>query len=160
MHELDGVLHRQDMTVFRFIFMVDHGGQRRGFAGTGRAGDQHHAAWIVRDLFEDLGGLELFERQDRGGNGPEDGKRPAVLVGGIDPKARQIRHGKGKVALEEFLVVLALLVVHDVIHHVVDFLVVQRWHVDAADIAVDPDHRRQAGRQMQIRCAVLDAESQ
>ncbi len=39
-------------------------------------------------------------------------------------------------------------------------LVVQRLHVDAAHVAVDPDHGWQAGRQVQVGGLVLDAEGQ
>jgi len=35
----------------------------------------------------------------------------------------------------------ALRVVHDVVHHAVDLLVVQRVDVDAAHVAMNPDHR-------------------
>src|SRR3546814_12673578 len=65
-----------------------------------------------------------------------------------------------EVDLEELLVVAALLVRHDVVHQRMDLLVVQRRDVDAAHVAVDADHRRQARRQMQVRCLVLDRERQ
>jgi hypothetical protein len=39
-------------------------------------------------------------------------------------------------------------------------LVVERVDVDAAHVAVHPDHRRQAGRQVQVRGLVLDREGQ
>jgi len=55
---------------------------------------------------------------------------------------------------------LALAVVHDVVHHAVHVLVLHRRQVDAADVAVDPDHRRQAGRQVQVGRLVLDGKSQ
>ena len=58
------------------------------------------------------------------------------------------------------LVVLALRVVHDVVHHAVHFLVLQRGDVDAAHVAVHADHRRQAGRQVQVGGLVLDRERQ
>jgi hypothetical protein len=75
-------------------------------------------------------------------------------------KARQAFDFERKVDLQELFVVLALGVVHDVVHHGVHLLVVQRLHIDAPHIAVDPDHRRQAGRQVQVGCLVLDAEGQ
>src|SRR3546814_6052100 len=59
-----------------------------------------------------------------------------------------------------FRSVAALLVRHDVVHQRMDLLVVQRRDVDAAHVAVDADHRRQACRQMQVRCLVLDRERQ
>ena len=67
---------------------------------------------------------------------------------------------KREVDLEELLVVAALLVRHDVVDQRVHLLVVERRDVDAADVAVDPDHRRQAGRQMQVGGLVLDRKRQ
>jgi len=62
--------------------------------------------------------------------------------------------------VQEFFVVLALGVVHDVVHHGVHGLVVQRLHVDAAHITVDTNHGRQVRRQVQVRRFILDAEGQ
>ena len=56
--------------------------------------------------------------------------------------------------------VLALGVAHDVVHHGVDVLVLHRRQVDPPDVAVDPDHRRQPGRQVQVGGLVLDREGQ
>ena len=42
---------------------------------------------------------------------------------------------------------LALLVVHDVVHHAVHVFVLERGQVDAPDVAVYANHRRQPGGQ-------------
>lgn len=81
-------------------------------------------------------------------------------VEGIDPETRQLRHLEGEIDLEELLVVLALRVAHDVVHHGMHRLVIERLDVDAPHVAVHADHGRQTGRQMQIGCVVLDAESE
>jgi ribosomal protein S18 acetylase RimI-like enzyme len=67
---------------------------------------------------------------------------------------------EGEVDFEEFLVIAALLVVHDVVHQRMDLLVVQRRDVDAAHVAVDADHRRQACGQVQVGRLVLDGKRQ
>jgi hypothetical protein len=72
------------------------------------------------------------------------------VIEDIDTKTRQPGYLKREISLEEFFEILALPVVHNVIQHVVDRLVIQRRYVDPADIAVDTDHGRQPGRQMQI----------
>jgi hypothetical protein len=41
----------------------------------------------------------------------------------------------------------------------VDVLVLHRRQVDPPDVAMHPDHRRQARRQVKVRCLVLDRES-
>jgi hypothetical protein len=94
------------------------------------------------------------------GNGAEHRAGAAVLVEGVDAKARQALDLEREVALQRVFVVLALGVVHDVVHHVVHRLVVQRVDVDAPHVAVHADHRRQAGRQVQVRGLVLDGKGQ
>jgi hypothetical protein len=98
---------------------------------------------------------EVFERQHLGGNGTEHRTGAAILVEGVDAEARQAGDLEGEVDLEEFLVVAALLVRHDVVDERVHLLVVERRDVDAADIAVHADHGRQAGGQMEVRGLVL-----
>jgi hypothetical protein len=83
-----------------------------------------------------------------------------VLVEGIDPETRQIGNFEGKVAFQRFFVNLALAVVHDVIDHAMDILVLHRRQVDAPDVAMHANHGRQTGRQVKVGCLVLDAESQ
>src|SRR6185437_6819693 len=56
------------------------------------------------------------QRENLGGDGAEHRAGAAVLVEGVDAEAREAGNLEREVALEEFLVVLALLVVHDVVH--------------------------------------------
>jgi hypothetical protein len=63
-------------------------------------------------------------------------------------------------AFEVLLVRLPLPVVHDVVDHAVDVLVLHRRQVDLADVAVHADHRWQACGQVQIRRLVLDDEGE
>ena len=88
-HELDRVFDRQHVAVFVFVQVVDHRRQRGALARAGGAGHQHQAARLERQLGEDLGRVELLERQDLARNGAEHGAGAAVLVEGVDAKARQ-----------------------------------------------------------------------
>ena len=65
---------------------------------------------------------------------------------------------KREVTFQRFFVMLTLGVVHDVVHHVVDLLVVQGVDVDASDIPVYADHGWQACREVQVRRFVFDAK--
>src|SRR5664279_1428925 len=159
-HELDRIFDREHVAELVLVEMVDHRRERRRFARAGRAGAQDHAARLQRELGEDRRAIELLEGQDLRGNGPEHGAGAAVLVEGVDAKARQALDLEREVALERFFVVLALRVVHDVVHHVVHLLVLERVDIDAAHVAVNADHGRQAGRQVQVRGLVLDRERQ
>jgi hypothetical protein len=112
-------------------------------------------ARLERELAEDLGRVELLQGQDLGRNGPEHGAGAAVLVEGVDPKRARPWISNEK-SHSRFLRSACAAVVHDVVHHGVDLLVVQRIDVDAAHVAMHPDHRRQAGRQVQVGRLVLD----
>src|SRR5487761_2631343 len=159
-HELDRVLDGEDVSLFGLVLVVDHRRQRGGFARSGRSGHQHLAARLVGDLFKDLRAFEIGERQDLGRDGPHHGCGAAVLHERVDAKARQAWDGEGEVALQVLLVELALAVIHDVIDHAVDVFVVHSRQVYPLDVAVHADHRRQSGRQMQVRSLVFDHEGQ
>jgi hypothetical protein len=158
--ELDRVFHREDVAELGFVQVVDHRGQRGGLARARRAGHQHHATRLERELPENLRRIQLLERQNLGWNRPEHRTRAAVLIERIHPEARQPVDLEREVHFQELFVVLALGVVHDVVHHGVHRLVVQRLDVDAAHVAVDTDHGRQPRGQVQVRCLVLYAERQ
>ena len=160
MYELDRVLDRDDVVGPVVVTVVDHAGEGRGLAGAGRPGDQHQAARQHAQVAEDLGRAQVVQRQDDGGNVAEHGAGAAVLVEGVDAEARELGNLERKIGLEELLVSLALLVVHDVVHHAVHFLVGECRHVDALHVAVDANHRRNTGRQVQVRRIVLDGERQ
>jgi hypothetical protein len=129
--ELDRVLDGDDVVGAVVVAVIDHAGERSRLAGAGRARHQHQPAWQHAQVAEDLRRVQVIQREDGGGDVAEHRPRAAVLVEGIDTKARQLRNLEGEVGLEEFLVGLALLVVHDVVHHGVHFLVQQRRHIDA-----------------------------
>jgi hypothetical protein len=101
-------------------------------------------ARLERQVAKDLGRVELLQRQDLARNRPEHRARAAVLVECIDPKARQTVDLEREVDFQELFKVLALPVVHDVVHHRVHLLVVQRLHIDAAHVTVHTDHRWQS----------------
>ena len=158
--ELDRVLDGEDVPVLVLVDVVGHRRQRRRLAGAGRAGAQDEPARPVGELGEDLRRVQLLQRQHLGRNGAERRGGAARLVEGVDAEAGEVRDGEAEVALEAFLVRLPLVVAHDVVHHGVDVLVLHRRQVDAPDVAVHADHRRQAGRQMQVRGLVLDGEGE
>src|SRR5690606_1942298 len=59
---LDRVLDRDDVAGLPLVDVVHHGGQRGRLAGAGDAGDQHHAALVVRQVEDGLGQVEALER--------------------------------------------------------------------------------------------------
>ena len=143
MHKLDRVFHGQDVAEFGFVQVVHHGSQCGGFARARGAGYQHQPARLERQITKNLGCVELFQRQDLAWDGPEHGTRAAVVVERVHPEPGQTVNFKRKVYLQELFVVLALGVVHDVVHHGMHGLVVQRLDVDSPHVTVNTNHRRQ-----------------
>ena len=88
--------------------------------------------------------LSGSRRQYLRGNRSEDRARTAILIEGIDAKARDTRHLERKVRRQEFFTILPLTVVYDVVNQRLHFGLILSGHVNAANIAVHPDHRRQA----------------
>ncbi len=159
-HELDGVFHRQDVLEAAVVHVVDHGRQGGGLAGAGGPGHQHDAAWLVGDILETGRRAQFLQAQDLGGDGTEYRSGAPVVVEGVDTETCQVGDFEGKVRLQEFLVILALLVVHDVVGELVHGLVIQRRDIDTTDVPVHPDHGRQAGGQMKVGGIVLDAKGE
>ena len=159
-HEFDRILDCEDVPVVVFVDVVDDRRQRGRLAGAGRSGDQHHATRELGDVLEDRRTFEIFQRHDLAGNRAKHRAGAARLGEGIDAETRKPRNLEREVGLEELVVVLALLVVHDVVDHAVHLLVLHRRQVDALDVAVDTNHRLDPGRQMQIGCALLDGKGQ
>src|SRR5206468_124581 len=69
-HELDRVLDGEDVAFLALVLVVHHRGERGGLARAGRAGHEDHAPRLVGELLEDLGALQLLEREDLGRDGP------------------------------------------------------------------------------------------
>ena len=74
------------MAVLGFVEVVDHAGQGGRFTGTGGARDQYQTTRLQGQILEHLGGIELLERQDFGGNGPEYGARPRFWLKALTRK--------------------------------------------------------------------------
>ena len=71
----------------------------------------------------------------------EDGAGTPVVVESIDPETGHPGHLEREVSLQELLVILALLVVHDVVNQLMNLLMLHGGQVDTSNIAVHPDHR-------------------
>src|SRR5665647_512828 len=114
MHEFDRVFHGQDVAHLSFVAMIDHRGQRGGFARAGWSRDQYQTARIFGNRLETLGGLQVFQGQYLGRNGTHDRTRSAVVHKSIDTKTRESGNLEGEVDLLVLFVSLALPVVHAV----------------------------------------------
>jgi hypothetical protein len=124
-HEFDRILDGEDVAVFVLVDVVDHRRQRGRLARTGRAGHQDQALRLLDHLAEQRRAGQVLEGEHLGRNGTEHRTGATVLVERVHTEARQRRDLEGEVHFEEFLVIAALLVGHDVVHQRMDLLVVQ-----------------------------------
>ena len=107
--ELDRVLDREDVLVPGVVDVVEQRGERRRLAGAGRAGDEHEAARLVRELVEASRDAELLERLDLVRDQPEGGADGRALKVGVDAEAREAGNRVGEVDLPARLEGLLLL---------------------------------------------------
>ena len=78
-----------------------------------------------------------------------------MLIERVDAKPGEPGDLEREVRLEVFFVVAALRIAHDAGDEVAHRRVTERRGLDAPQVAVDPDHRRKPGREMQVgRCVV------
>ncbi len=122
-HEFDGVFNRQYVFVFVVVDVVDHGGKGGGFTGARRPGYQHQSTRHSADIAKHIAHAQFFHGQHFGRNGTEHRASAAVLVKGVNAKARYAGHFKRKVGFQKFFVVLTLAVIHNVVNKAVDLLV-------------------------------------
>ena len=144
-YEFNRILDGQDMAILVLVDMINHRRQGGGLARTGRTGDQDQAARHINEIPKHRRTSQIIQGLNDGRNGAEHARRPPVLIKGVDAEPGQLGNLEREVAFQKFIIVLALLIVHDVIDQTMHLLVFQRRHVDAAHVAVYPDHRRQAG---------------
>jgi len=78
-NELDRLFHGDDVAAEIRIDVVEQGGKRRRFSGTGRTGYEHEAGADVAELFDGFRHAEAFEGSDFGGDQPEN-RAEAVLL--------------------------------------------------------------------------------
>ncbi len=147
-HELNRVFYRQYMLITVVVDKIEHRRHRGTFAGTGRPGHQNNSTWRFRDLLEHRPHTQIIHAQYFGGNGTEYRTGTAVLVEGVNAETRHTGNFKREVSFQEFFIILALFIVHDVIHQAVYLFMVHRWQIDTAHIAIHPNHRWQPSGQV------------
>ncbi len=101
--ELDRVFDGDDVLVALAVDLVEHGGERRRFAGAGRAGDEDEAARAVAERRDDGRQAQRFEGLDLVRDGAEDGADRAALVEEVGAEAREAAHAEGEVEFELLL---------------------------------------------------------
>ena len=107
--ELDRVLDGEDVLVPGAVDVVEERGEGRRLAGAGRAGDEHEAARLVREVVQARREAELLESLDLVRDEPEGGADGRALKVGVDAEAREAGNRVGEVDLPARLEGLLLL---------------------------------------------------
>src|SRR6267142_6441916 len=102
MKKLDGVLDG-DHVLFAFaVDFVQHGGERGGLTGTGRAGDEYEPAGLVAEPFDDQGQAQGIKSLNFPGNRAEDRANRTALIEAIAAEACQVLETEREVQLQIF----------------------------------------------------------
>ena len=96
---LDRVLDGDDVVVPVLVDDVEQGGEGRGLAAAGRAGQQHHALVVVGEPGERGRQPQVAQGGRPGGDHPEDGVDPPLLPVGVAAEAPLALQGAGEVDL-------------------------------------------------------------
>ena len=150
-HELDGVLDREDVLGARAVHLVDQRGERRRLTGAGRAGHEHEATRLLGKRVERRRKAELFERLDRLRDETKGRTDGAALEVHVDAEAGQTGNAVREVELALDLEILLLLAREDLVHELLRVLL--RQHVvvlEALDLAVHADRRAGAHADVEV----------
>lgn len=121
------------------VDVVDDGGQRGGFTGTGGAGNQHQAGPHVGEFLDHRWNAQLFQRSDFCGNETEDGAQSMLLLKVVAAEAGSFVHFIGKVQIAFFQIFLECLRVADFREQGLECLAFQIFIRDGGNGAVDTD---------------------
>ena len=150
--ELDRILDREDVVVPRAVDLVDHRRERRRLAGAGRAGHEHEAARLLRELVQRRRQSELLERLDLVRDQTERGAQRLALEEDVDAEAGDARDRVREVELAVDLQPLLLLAREDAVEQVTRLVRAQRRHaVEALQVTAQTHDGRRADRDVQIR---------
>ena len=151
--ELDGVLDGDHVAVPVGVDVVDHGCQRRGFTGTGGAGDQDQAFPFLADLLEDLRQVQLIQGGRVRGHDPEDHAVAAPLLEAVDPEPGHGAQAVGKVNLVGGLEFRLLIFVQKAVGHIVDVFITELLIIAHRDQRTEPpDYRGKADLDVNVGC--------
>ena len=162
-HELDRVLHRQDVILTVLVAVVHDSRQRGGLAGARGPRHQHHALVQHREFLQHrwqrrVKFLEILERQHLARNRTEHCGHAVLLVEEVRTEAGHAGDLITEVHVARFFVNFDLILRSDLVEHRLQRVALQRRVIHAMELAVDTQHRGVAGCEMQVRGLLLEHE--
>ena len=153
--EFNRVFQGDDVIFAIGIAVIHHRRQRRGLAGTGRAGDEDEAAVQHAKLLEHRGQrrielFKIFKGQDPARNLPEHGTDADFLIEKIYAEARDVRDFVTEVHVTGFFDLFDFVIRSDFVKQGLERVVFERGIIHPLKFAVDAQHGRVAGGHMQV----------
>jgi hypothetical protein len=136
--------------------VIDHRRQSRGFPRARYPRNQHQTARPEGDLLQYRRQMELSHRLYFIGNGPERKGQGAPLLVDVGPEPAHTGHSDGEVRLFPFREFLHLPRCHDLLGEQLQIFGLHRRHLQAMELAIEPDRRGTAHLEQEVRCVFLD----
>ena len=155
MEELDRILDRDHVHAAVLVDVVDHRGERGGFARAGDAGDQDEPARLERDLLEHHRQVQLADGLDLVRNGAERERERAALLVDVGAKPADARHADGEVRFLLLGELLDLPGSHHLLRQHLEILRLDRRHLERLELAVEPNRGRPPYLEQEVGCVAL-----
>ena len=150
MDEFDRVFNGNNVAVAVFIAVVDHGGQRSGFARACAADENHQPAFLHGDFFQHFGQFQVVHFRNHAVDDADDECHRAALNHGVDTETRHAVEADGKVTFFGVFEFFALFFGHDGLGDCAAGACRQRAVADGGQLAVKFDGRRKFGRDEEV----------
>ena len=157
-HELDRIFDRDDVILPLPVDRIHHRAQRRRLARAGRTGDEDEPLRQPAQRHDRGRQAELLGGEDLARNHAEHGARPLAIQEDVGAEAREPLDFIGEVGVVDGRELRPVLLRHDLLEQRRRGLRRERHgrRVERLHVAVLPDERRHADRDVQVGCACGD----
>ena len=154
-HELYGVLDREDVPLLAHVDVVDHRGQRRRLARAGLPRDEDEAIVDLAQIHHGFGELELGGGTRLRGDGPEHRSHAVELAHDVDPEPGHVRYAVGEIRAVLGLEPLDRQFRHDLVQGRLDHVGGERFGGQRLELAVLAHARRVARDEVQVGAVLI-----
>ena len=160
MHEFYRVFQADDIHPAISIDVIDHRGEGRRFSGAGRTGNQDHALMIVAKFLYDWRHAKFVQFRYFVRNVSEGCANTGFLAKNIDPEPAAVFTDIGEVQVATRVKPVTLVFGQDFVDISLQFSIAEIAKADRGQVAMQPEHRGDADREVDIGAALLQAEFQ
>ena len=146
--EFDRILNGQNVFVFCVVDVIHHGSEGRALTRAGRPCYRNQPTGDFRNLTKNIPHTKLLHGKHFGRDRTKYSGCTPVLDEGVNTETRQAGNFKRKVSLQEFFIILSLLIIHDFINERMNLLVVHLRHIDTTNVSIHSNEWRHTRRNM------------